>query len=220
MANNSPLPPLGGELPADAWNFVGSHGPLPNLVGHTFPILTQNTHGLWNLVGTGFYISSDGLFVTAKHVIQDVFRDGRQMFPVAILHLYSPTGLFGPDSYLMRPIGQCWLADQADIALGVAATATNNATGEQLSHPSWRLSWAVPTVGSRVGTYAFPNHAIVTDANGHQTLRFRPDVYLGVVHEAGDFRDRVIMPVPTSVLTSACMPPRVAGQSGTLGVAS
>ena len=50
------------------------HGPLPNPVGHTFPLLSHNDQGLWRLIGTGFYISGDGLFVTAAHVVEDVLE--------------------------------------------------------------------------------------------------------------------------------------------------
>jgi len=50
------------------------HGPLPNPVGHTFPLLSPNDQGLWRLIGTAFYISGDGLFVTAAHVVEDVLE--------------------------------------------------------------------------------------------------------------------------------------------------
>lgn len=105
---------------------------------------------------------------------------------------------FHPDTW-QEPVDETdikSIVDDPRLSSFEERVQANNATGEQLSHPSWRLSWTVPPVGSRVGTYAFPNHAIVTDVSGHQTLRFRPDVYLGVVQEAGEFRDRVIMPVP------------------------
>ena len=92
----NPIPsPLGGEADGNTWDFDAGEGPLPNPVGHTFPLLKHNDAGEWRLVGTGFYISSDGLFVTAKHVIDDVFENGRQVWPLAIMHLRSESGLFG-----------------------------------------------------------------------------------------------------------------------------
>lgn len=187
--------PLGGEVDANAWHFIAPHGPLPNPVGHTFPLLSHDETGVWRLIGTGFYISADGLFVTAKHVIEDVWLKDQQISPLAIMHLRSESGLFGAQEYLLRPIMQCWLGNAADIALGVAAQATNNATGEVLSHWRWPLSWVTPEVGTKTATYAFPNHAIENSEAG-QTFHFHPDLYAGTVQEVGGFRDRVLVPYP------------------------
>ena len=178
MTNPGP-PPLGGEADQNSWHFqhINQEGPLPNPVGHTFPIVTHDHLGEWSLVGTGFYISSDGLFVTGRHVVEHVLDDGRQIAPLMIIHLRSDSGLFGPSEVHFRPIMQCWLGSwlgrQADVALGVAATATNNRTGELLRHRSWPLSWSTPVVGARVGTYAFPRHQMSPNA---QSVVFHPEV--------------------------------------------
>src|SRR5690348_4236674 len=36
-----------------------------------FPIFQQNDSGLWKPLGTAFFISSNGFFATAKHVLTD-----------------------------------------------------------------------------------------------------------------------------------------------------
>jgi hypothetical protein len=101
-------------------------------------MLTHDDRGVWSLVGTGFYVSSDGLFVTARHNVESVLRDGRQIAPLVIVHLHSPIGgLFGPSEVLFRRITQCWLGQEADIAFGVAETCTNSETGERLTHRHW-----------------------------------------------------------------------------------
>jgi len=164
-------------------------------VGHTFPLLTHDAGGLWRLIGTGFYISRDGLFVTARHVIEDVLEDDRQVLPLAIMHLRSESGLFGPQEYLLRPVMQSWLGDRADIALGVAARATNSATGAVLEHWTWPLSWKTPSVGTSAATYAFPNHSITRTSSG-QLIRFSPELYPGKIREVGDFRDQLLVPYP------------------------
>lgn len=192
---SNPLTNLGGEADPQSWHFTAPHGPLPNPVGHTFPLLTHDAAGKWRLIGTGFYISGDGLFVTARHVIDDVLDRDRQIAPLVIMHLRSESGLFGPESYLLRPIAQCWLGETADVALGAAARATNNRTGEVLSHWSWPLSWHPPEVGAEAATYAFPNHSVKQTAIG-QSFHFAPDLYPGPILEIGEFRDRLLVPFP------------------------
>jgi hypothetical protein len=191
------LPPhrLGGEIDPSHYNFsrLGKDGPLPNPTGHTFPLITHDANGQWSLIGTGFYVNDRGLFVTARHVIEEVLLDGKQISPLVIVHLRSETGLFGPSEFHLRPIRECWLGDPADIALGVAAQATNRATGEVMTNWTWTLSWAVPPNGAMAATYAFPNHAV--DDDGHR-IRFAPHAYGGRIREAGEFRDRVMAPFP------------------------
>jgi hypothetical protein len=189
------IQPLGGEVDSNRWYFArhGEEGPLPNPSGHTFPLLTHDEAGKWSLVGTGFYVSDNGLFVTAGHVIEHVCRDGKQVFPLVILHLHSDVGLFGASECLFRPIMQCWLGATEDVAFGVAATATNNKTGQELRNWTWTLSWKTLPNGAPVGTYAFPNHILSDDGT---RISFRPDAYVGTVQASGDFRDKVVMPFP------------------------
>lgn len=193
----SDVPPqrLGGETDPNAWHFsrLGETGPLPNPVGHTFPLLTHSPDGTWGLVGTGFYVNDSGFFVTARHVVEHVLQDGRQTAPLVIMHLHSKSGLFGPQECHFRPIAQCWLSDSADVAFGAAATATNRETGEMMKNWTWTLSCQVPDARSLAHTYAFPNHVVVKDG---RRIRFSPHMFSGRVLSTGVFRDRVMVPFP------------------------
>jgi hypothetical protein len=144
-------------------------------------------------VGTGFYVSDRGFFVTARHVIEEVYDDTRQRSPLLIVHPNSPTGMFGPTEFLLRPIRECWLGDCADVALGVAPVRTNVFTGEPLRHWSWTLSLKPPVLGAGIATYAFPNHAVLEEG---RRFRFAPHAFGGRIEEVGDFRDRVMAPYP------------------------
>ena len=106
MTDKAHLPLLGGEADPSTWHFqdVNEAGPLPNPVGHTFPLITHDKNGCWRIVGTGFYVTDNGLFVTARHVVEEVCLEGRQIAPLLIVHQRSETGLFGPTEYLLRPI--------------------------------------------------------------------------------------------------------------------
>jgi hypothetical protein len=222
MTTNTNPPSLGGEADPNSWHFeqADQEGPLPNPVGHTFPLLTHDLSGCWCLLGTGFYISGDGLFITARHVISHVLRDGRQIAPIVILHLLSDTGLFGPTNVLYRPITQCWLGEQADVAFGVAAEATNNQTGEVLRHWCWPLCWTTPTVGTRVATYAFPRHALSDEG---RAFHFHPELYRGAVLEAANYRDSGMVPFPylsvdCRIHGAASGGPLVAGAGTVVGI--
>jgi hypothetical protein len=199
--DGSTLKSLGGEMAPGSWDFMAPHGPLPNPIGHVFPIMSHDSSGVWRLIGTGFHIGPRGLFVTAKHVIEDVFEHGKfapgkQVAAIAILQMYAQPGLFGPDGYAMRPITHSWLGDQADIALGTAAQMVKTETGEQMPDPRvLRLSWNMPQVGDDVQTFAFPNATFSPTADT-QTFNCRPNAYGGKVEEIGDFRDKVKMPFP------------------------
>jgi hypothetical protein len=186
---------LGGEIDPRSWDFepLGQTGPLPNPVGHTFPLITHDENGRWRLIGTGFYVSDSGFFVTAKHVIEEVYDGGRQRSPLLIVQLNSPNGLFGASEFLLRPIKQCWLGDQADVAFGVAAPLTNMATGQPLKHWCWTLSLTPPDIGIQVATYAFPNHAVLEDG---RRFRLAPHAFGGRVDDVGDRRDSVMVPFP------------------------
>ncbi|WP_144441235.1 trypsin-like peptidase domain-containing protein [Bradyrhizobium sp. CCGE-LA001] len=186
---------LDGETDPNAWHFsrLGEEGPLPNPVGHTFPLVTHDADGKWRVVGTGFYINDGGFFVTAAHVIEEVLEENRQRAPLLVLHLHSPTGVFGASEFHARPIAQCWVSDSADVALGVAASSTHKVTGEVMKNWTWTLSWGKPAERTLVHTYAFPNHIVVDDG---RRIRFAPHAYSGRVLSFGEFRDRVMLPFP------------------------
>jgi hypothetical protein len=85
------VPRVGGEANPNSWHFqrIDETGPLPNPIGHTVPLLTHDDRGVWGLVGTGIYVSQDGLFVTARHVVDHVVQEGRQFAPLVILHPHA-----------------------------------------------------------------------------------------------------------------------------------
>ncbi|MEO8910539.1 MAG: hypothetical protein ABI408_09965 [Gemmatimonadaceae bacterium] len=121
------------------------------------------------MIGTRFYVSVTGLFVTAKHVIDEAIREGQQVAPLAIMHLHPYDGASFGNAYSLRPVGQCWCCDDADVAFGAAASAEHRESGAVLTSPCFRLSWRVPLVGETTGTYAFPNQANET-ISGLQTI--------------------------------------------------
>jgi hypothetical protein len=134
----------------------GPHGFLDldgnNTEGHhvIFPILKQVEEGYFQLLGTGFFIASFGLIVSAKHVLRDCFdQNGTQKFPICILQFF-------PDNhYCIRNILWCSSHNLADIAVALAEPYEENP-----KNPCLSLTTSPPARGETVATYAYPKSKI------------------------------------------------------------
>jgi hypothetical protein len=60
----------GGGRPIEE-GFVDGHGMPVDGTSAFFPIIQMRDSGPWTPIGTGFVISNNGLFATAKHVVLD-----------------------------------------------------------------------------------------------------------------------------------------------------
>lgn len=194
-----PTPPeLPGEAVPGAYGIRAGNG-RPTDPGHgIFPIVRYDAQGRMHLLGTGFFITTTGLFVTARHVLMDTFdSEGLQRYPIGIVQ-FLPEGV-----YIQRPILRCASHRTADVAVGVAAPMNRDQDGKPLTNPVLTLTLVRPNLDARVVTYAYPKHAnrILDSA---QIINFTPTWYDGNVKEyypAG--RDRVLLPAPcyrTSIL--------------------
>jgi hypothetical protein len=154
-----------------------------------FPIVQQEPNGLFRLIGTGFFITDDGLFASAKHVLLDVIDEaGNQTAPIGLVQFLPG------DHYLLRPILRCVSHDLADVAVGVAAPITDN-TGAPLKNKLLTLSTEHSLVGAPVATYAYPK--TVFRGERPQELHFYPAYFEGRIEAYfASGRDRVVMPAP------------------------
>lgn len=189
------LPPFAipPKLPGEAE--VGAYGvrtgdnvpadPSPSI----FPIVRQDTMGRFHLIGTGFFITTNGLFVTARHVLRDVLdAKDQQKYPIGLFQFLEN------NVYIHRPILRCVMHRVADVAVGVAAPVERN--GNPLTNPILTLTLVIPPLGTRVCTYAYPKHKNVS-LGDQQILSFAPTFYDGDI--LADFphgRDRVLLPGP------------------------
>ncbi len=154
-----------------------------------FPILKHYDDGTLCLIGTGFFISDNGIFLTAKHVLMDVIdNEGNQTSPIALIQFLG-------GQYLIRPILRCTSHEIADISVGIAAPMIQNSTGEPLKNKILRLTPTVSEAGSRVCTYAYPKS--VFNRAEIQELHFFPEFFDGVTQDNyPKGRDSVLMPGP------------------------
>lgn len=154
-----------------------------------FPIMKTNKNGIVSLVGTGFFISNNGLFLTAKHVLMDVF-DPQTDEQTASIFLFQN---HRNNTYTIRPILRCVSHNVADISVGVAAPLTNK-DGEPVKNNFLCLSSKINNENSKVFTYAYPRTVTESSPDDHKIYLYA-DFYEGVLQTIyPNGRDSVLMP--------------------------
>jgi hypothetical protein len=187
-----PTPPiLAGEVADGSAGMRTGDGVPSDPSSVVFPIVQQRADGTWDLLGTGFFISTNGLFVTARHVLRAPFdSSGRQQYPIALIQFYEK------GNYLIRPILRCAFHPIADVTVGVAAPMNRNSDNAPLTNPVLTLTVAPADIQTRVVTYAYPRHSNIT-VDGVQTFHVMPRFYGGDITEyLPTGRDSVLLPGP------------------------
>jgi Trypsin-like peptidase domain len=151
-----------------------------------FPILKQTKDGNFHLIGTGFFITDNGLFATAKHVLLDVLDANKvQTHPIFLVQ-------FLDNGYVIRPILRCTSHELADISIGIAVPMNNNISGNPLKNKLLELTQSVPDVGEVVCTYAYPKSVIIPGE-----MHFYTDFFEGAIQKVyPNGRDKIMMPGP------------------------
>jgi hypothetical protein len=140
----------------------------------------------YQLIGTGFFITSFGVFATAKHVILSAHERGRAIF------IWQ---LIPPNQWLIRPVLQFSFHDIVDIAIGVCAQARHEETSELLTDTRVWLTTRMHVIGDRVVTYAYPS-TIIQATEGARSSH-NPEFYEGRIAEyLPGGRDSVMLPGP------------------------
>ena len=182
---------LPGQAPDGLYKAVDDSGGTVHLGETVLPILKQVEGRRWELIGTGFFISGNGVFATAKHVLHDVLdAKGQQLHPIVIFQFIPG------NQYLIRPVMLGSHNTEADIAIGVLQQATHNETGETLNNKTLTLTTNAPKVGEIVATYAYPN-TVSEENESVQSLIFSPAYYEGILEEyLVEGRDNSMLPGP------------------------
>jgi len=188
----SPPPPLPGEAAPDRFSFISGAGDTSDGGRAVFPIVRSSDDGSIDLLGTGFFIANNGIFATARHVLDAPFdrHTGKQLFPVALIHFHEE------GRYMMRPILRYAPHGSADVAVGVAAPMTRDSDGAPLLNKILTLNTQPVSVGSHVMTYAYPRYKSTMTEQG-QIFNVSGNCYDGKIVEHLPFgRDRVLLPGP------------------------
>ena len=173
------------------FTFVNENGIPAKGNDAIFPIM-KVVEGKWHPIGTGFFIATNGIFLTAWHVLQDALDENGRMNcdGIAAFHML-------PDSiYIIRPILRSCHHVRSDLAVGAMAKATHNTTGKLLANKVMKLTLKPQEIGNEIVTWAYPK-TVAGFENSKQTIRFSPDFYSGAIEEHfPDQRDNYLLPFP------------------------
>ncbi len=168
--------------------FRDGHGKPADGLEAVFPIVQMSDEGPWDPIGTGFFISNNGLFATARHVLMD-----------------STTSEPSPDLYgiqlirrenraIIRQIIKISSHPSADVAVGFLIDKEFVERGEQTVNKFFSLTSKTPQRDEKVLALAFPKPVLISSENAFE-LRFTSFVYEGVIEEEYPHgRDRHMLP--------------------------
>jgi hypothetical protein len=155
-----------------------------------FPILRKASDGKLHLIGTGFFITSYGVFATAKHVADEIngihWRADDQL---TILHFYSEK------DFHVRKIKHITCHEKADVAVGACEFAVERKTGNFVKNKILKVSNYQGEIGAQVFTYAYP-HTVIENTP-EQIITLQPKFYEGAINDfLPQGRDKTFLPMP------------------------
>ena len=144
-----------GSAPKDHFNVQSANGSKVDPSSSIFAILrhANSSDDSVSVIGTGFYIGHHGLFVSARHVLEECLDERHQpTIALTIVHRNPKE-----QKVTFRPVVRCFLHNGADIGVGMGAPMRHDDTGEDLWANSLVLSSRPAVVGDKIATYAYPN---------------------------------------------------------------
>lgn len=183
-------PPTGppifpGQFPGqEAFELMDGSGKVIDSTSAIFPLVKRRPGEVYEFVATGFFISENGLFASARHVLDELSGD----------QLPNDSSLLGVhflenDEFLLRPVVNYAVHDVADVGAGKLADVVDR-NGNKLSSPPIVLTLSPPKVGDWLFTYAYPH-----TTQKLNRINFSPRFYHGKQEEEyPNGRDRHMMP--------------------------
>jgi len=181
---------LRGEAEQTHFTVRASNGDNVDPKEAIFPILKHEEDGSVKFLGTGFFVTRLGFFVSARHVFEDVLdAKGNVKGGLSIIQFSENF------KFYYRSVRAFVVHDTADVGVGVCASMSHRITGEPLFNKVLALSMSTPTVGDNVWTYAYPGTTVTQSENAE--VKYNAKFYVGSVQEYyPNGRDRVMLPYP------------------------
>ena len=161
-------------------------GILRNPLVVVFP-LAKSVNNCPEIIGTGFFVTKFGVFITAKHVLEEVLDSDMQ--PTAQLFALQCV----QDGIIRRRVIGGSINNESDIGIGICQNL-DNSDGEPLTSPILPMTTRIPQLGESVVTYACPD---VTVRKCGKRTDIRANYYSGEIEEYyPDGRDIINLPFP------------------------
>ena len=154
------------------------------------PILRVDERPLrMTCIGTGFFIHTGGILVTAAHVVRDVIgEDGNPTTSLMALQYLHP------NQFISRFIIKACVHTVEDVAVLGVQTLSHKDTGAPLRNKVLIPTTRLPKEGDLVSTWAFPKSTSEYVGNRGQ-VSISAKLYDGAVRkEYSSGRDRVLLP--------------------------
>jgi V8-like Glu-specific endopeptidase len=159
-----------------------------------FPILKEVNDRINQMIGTGFFLTRIGPFVTAKHVIEDIYdtQTKKQKHPIHAVHFVEGSKV------LVRHITAISSHNTSDIIVGKMDYHIVNSTGAPLYNKVPTFSITPVPINSSVVTFAYPDTDKTFTKN--ESGAFRAGYYDGKFLSHSDKkRDSVVVSWPRYV---------------------
>ena len=179
------LSPIGTPIEE---GFHDGHGKPADGLEAVFPIVRMSDEEPLRPIGTGFFISNNGLFATAKHVLMDS-STSEPFHDLAGIQLIRRE-----NRVIIRQIIKISSHPSADVAVGFLYDKEFVERGEQAVNKLFSLTSKTPQRGEKVVAIAFPKPLRIPSEDAFE-LKFTSFVYEGVIEEEYPHgRDRQMLP--------------------------
>lgn len=137
------------------------------------PIMKEIDKGKLSIIGTGFYLTRYGLFLTSEHVLSDLVCDNKVLTGY-VCHRDSDNELH------FRRILAVNLYKKADLAIGQADNFMEKFPNGPLMNMRGMLSTEIPNQNEKLITYAYPENKIMDFTQSDNIPVVSSDYYEGV----------------------------------------
>jgi S1-C subfamily serine protease len=177
-----------GDGPPIEHAFRDDAGNLADGIETFFPIVSATATGPWRPVATGFFISNNGLFATAKHVVTETSTGA------VLPNLMGVQLIRREKRIVLRDVVKLQLHPTADVAVRFLYDKKFAEHRIRSVDRCFALTERIPVFGSNVATIAFPWSTSIGDLQRFE-MRLSTEVSQGIIQEyypAG--RDSVLLP--------------------------
>ena len=141
-------------IPRNHKAFLGDGTEISATTG-VVPILRELEEGKLQVIGTGFYITRYGLFLSARHVFDDIINAADPSSQR--LRIFHDTG----KEIHIRAVTKFTIANQVDVALGQADNFLAKFPDNPLMNVRPILTLEVPKTATKLVTFAYPRNELL-----------------------------------------------------------